>query len=384
MYKFVLPVVEFTEEQNRFRLVVREFLQKEREKGTYETRCDSWLNGFNPEFSRKLGEKGWIGITWPKKYGGSERSALDRYIVIEELLAAGAPVAGHWIADRQSGPLLLRFGTEEQRKFYLPKIAKGECYFAIGMSEPNSGSDLASVSTRAVKTDGGWILNGTKTWTSGAHHAHYMIVLCRTRPRDPQNRHAGLSQLIVDLSSPGVSIRPIKYLTGAAHFNEVFFENVFVPDENLVGQEGNGWKQNMAELAYERSGPERILSTYPLLEELIKELKENQDLPRLTEAMKLVAELNSLRQMSIGVAKYLEEGKDVGITAALIKDMGTKFEKLVAEMTRLLVNATPSLDSEKTIEKYLAQSILHAPGFTLRGGTTEILRGIVAKGMVAQ
>lgn len=291
---------------------------------------------------------------------------------------------GHWIADRQSGPLLLRFGTEEQKNFYLPKIAKGECYFAIGMSEPNSGSDLASVSTRAEKTDGGWILNGSKTWTSGAHHAHYMIVLCRTRPKDPNNRHAGLSQLIVDLSAPGVSIRPIKYLTGAAHFNEVFFENVFVPDENLVGQEGNGWKQNMAELAYERSGPERILSTFPLLEELIQELKKEKDLPRLTESMKLVAELNSLRQMSVGVAQYLEEGKDVAITAALIKDMGTKFEKYVAELTRLLVNRKPSLDSKNRIEKYLAQSILHAPGFTLRGGTTEILRGIVAKGMVAQ
>lgn len=252
------------------------------------------------------------------------------------------------------------------------------------MSEPNSGSDLASVSTRAEKTDGGWILNGSKTWTSGAHHAHYMIVLCRTRPKDPNNRHAGLSQLIVDLSAPGVSIRPIKYLTGAAHFNEVFFENVFVPDENLVGQEGNGWKQNMAELAYERSGPERILSTFPLLEELIQELKKEKDLPRLTESMKLVAELNSLRQMSVGVAQYLEEGKDVAITAALIKDMGTKFEKYVAELTRLLVNRKPSLDSKNRIEKYLAQSILHAPGFTLRGGTTEILRGIVAKGMVAQ
>ena len=384
MYNFDLPVVEFTEEQNNFRQEVRAFLQKEKDKGTYETRCDSWLNGFNPKFSRKLGEKGWIGITWPKKYGGAERSAIDRYIVIEELLAAGAPVAGHWIADRQSGPLLLRFGTEEQKNFYLPKIAKGECYFAIGMSEPNSGSDLASVSTRAEKTDGGWILNGSKTWTSGAHHAHYMIVLCRTRPKDPNNRHAGLSQLIVDLSAPGVSIRPIKYLTGAAHFNEVFFENVFVPDENLVGQEGNGWKQNMAELAYERSGPERILSTFPLLEELIQELKKEKDLPRLTESMKLVAELNSLRQMSVGVAQYLEEGKDVAITAALIKDMGTKFEKYVAELTRLLVNRKPSLDSKNRIEKYLAQSILHAPGFTLRGGTTEILRGIVAKGMVAQ
>lgn len=384
MYKLELPVVELTKEQKQFRQEVRQFLHKEREKGTFETRCDSWLNGFDENFSKLLGKKGWIGMTWPKKYGGQEKSSIERYIVIEELLAIGAPVAGHWIADRQTGPLLLRFGTEQQKQFFLPKIAKGECYFAIGMSEPNSGSDLASISTRAMKTEGGWVLNGAKTWSSGAHHAHYMIVLCRTSPKNPANRHEGMSQLIVDLSSPGVTIRPIKYLTGAEHFNEVFFDHVFVPEDNLVGKVGEGWKQNMAELAYERSGPERILSTFPLLEELLTQLKIKKDLNGLKEAMKIVARINSLRQMSIGVAKYLEEGKEVGIAAALIKDMGTKLEKSIAEIARLLVNVSPSLYSKQKIERYLAQSILHAPGFTLRGGTTEILRGIVAKGLIAQ
>ncbi|MFS8630008.1 MAG: acyl-CoA dehydrogenase family protein, partial [Bacillales bacterium] len=175
MLKLDLPVVRFTEEQEAFRREVREFLEEEKRKGTFETKCDSWLNGASPEFSKNLGEKGWIGMTWPKKYGGGERNALDRYILIEELLAAGAPVAAHWFADRQSGPLLLRYGTEEQKQYFLPKIAKGEAYFAIGLSEPNSGSDLASLSIRAEKTDGGWILNGSKIWSSGAHIAHYMI-----------------------------------------------------------------------------------------------------------------------------------------------------------------------------------------------------------------
>lgn len=384
MNKLELPVVEFTAEQIRFRKEVRAFLEKERDNGTFESKCDSWLSGYDQEFSKKLGSKGWIGMTWPKEYGGSERSAIERYIVIEELLAIGAPVAAHWFADRQTGPLFLRFGTEQQKHFFLPKITRGICYFSIGLSEPNSGSDLASISTRAEKTEGGWILDGSKTWTSGAHHSHYMVVLCRTSPKDLNNRHGGMSQLIVDLKSPGVSIRPIEFLTGEKHFNEVFFENVFVPEENLVGTEGNGWKQSMAELAYERSGPERILSTFPLLDELIKTLRQNNDIQGMKEAMKLVARLNSYRLMSIGVAQYLEKGKDVAIAAALVKDLGTKFEKSIAENARLLISSTPSVNSSQPFEQYLAQSILHSPGFTLRGGTTEILRGIISKGMIAE
>ncbi|RDW17516.1 acyl-CoA dehydrogenase [Oceanobacillus arenosus] len=383
MNKLELPIFDFTEEQKVFRNEVRSFLQEEKEKGTFESKCDSWLSGYDPAFSEKLGQKGWIGMTWPKEYGGTERSAIERYIVIEELLAIGAPVAAHWFADRQTGPLFLRFGTEKQKQEFLPKIVKGKCYFSIGLSEPNSGSDLASISTRAEKVEGGWILNGAKTWTSGAHQSHYLVVLCRTEKKDPKNRHKGMSQLLVDISSPGVTVRPIKFLTGEEHFNEVFFENVYITEGNLIGTEGNGWEQSMAELAYERSGPERILSTFPLLEELVRLLKENKDTDRLKEAMKLVTSLISLRLMSLGVAKYLEEGKDVGISAALVKDLGTKFERNVAEIARLLVSSVPSVESDIEIERYLAQSILHAPGFTLRGGTNEILRGIVAKGMVA-
>lgn len=384
MVNLELPIVNFTEEQQQFRQEVRDFLQREKENGVFETKVDSWLSGIDRAFSKRIAAQGWIGMTWPKEYGGSEKSALDRYILTEELLAIGAPVAGHWFADRQTGPLLLRYGTEEQKNKFLPQITKGDCFFSIGLSEPNSGSDLASISTRAERTEGGWILNGSKTWTSGAQHTDYMIVLCRTASQDPKNRHAGMSQLILDLKSPGVSIRPIQFLTGDEHFNEVFFENAFIPDGSLVGEEGNGWKQSMAELAYERSGPERILSTFPLLEELIKVLREKGDTRGLEEAMELVSHLNGLRLMSIGVAQYLEEGKDVAVVASLVKDLGTKFEKEVAEVTRAVVDCVASLDADSDLERYLAQSILHSPGFTLRGGTTEILRGIVAKGMVAR
>lgn len=191
-----------------------------------------------------------------------------------------------------------------------------------------------------------------------------------------------MSQLIVDLQSPGVTIRPITYLTGEHHFNEVIFENVLVPEKHLVGEEGKGWKQSMAELAYERSGPERILSTFLLLQELIEVLKKNNDEQGLREAMKLVARLQTLRQMSIGVAQYLDEGKDVNLVAAIVKDMGTEFEKCIVKTARLLVRLQPTLQTADLLNQYFAQAVLHAPGFTLRGGTTEILRGIVAKGMM--
>ncbi|WP_374963209.1 acyl-CoA dehydrogenase family protein [Lysinibacillus sp. RS5] len=383
---FHLPTVQFTPEQEQFRLDVRTFLQEELVKGTFTSKCDSWLSGDDPEFSKLIGQKGWIGLTWPKKYGGQERSTIDRYILTEEFLAVGAPVAAHWFADRQTGPLLLRYGTEEQREYFLPKIVKGECYFGIGLSEPNSGSDLASVSTRAEKVEGGWLVNGQKIWTSNAHLCHYMVTLVRTSPFDGKSKHAGLSQLIVDLHAEGVTVVPIKFLTGEHHYNEVFFENVFVPDNMVVGEIGNGWAQGLAELAFERSGPERILSTFPLIDELIQELKRQNNLEGLKQASKIVARLWSLRNLSLGVAQLLESGngEDVSIPAALVKALGTKFEQSIPEITRLIVQTYPTLDAHRKIDRFMAESILHAPGFTIRGGTSEVLYGVVAKGVIAQ
>ncbi|QPQ31841.1 acyl-CoA dehydrogenase family protein [Lysinibacillus sp. JNUCC 51] len=383
---FHLPTVQFTQEQEQFRLDVRTFLKDELAKGTFTPKCDSWLSGDDPEFSKLIGQKGWIGLTWPKRYGGQERSTIDRYILTEEFLAVGAPVAAHWFADRQTGPLLLRYGTEEQREYFLPKIVKGECYFGIGLSEPNSGSDLASVSTRAEKVEGGWIVNGQKIWTSNAHLCHYMVTLVRTSPFDGKSKHAGLSQLIVDLHAEGITVVPIKFLTGEHHYNEVFFDNVFVPDNMVVGEIGNGWAQGLAELAFERSGPERIMSTFPLIDELIQELKRQNNLEGLKQASKIVARLWGLRNLSIGVAQLLESGngEDVSIPAALVKALGTKFEQSIPEITRLIVQTYPTLDAHRKIDRFMAESILHAPGFTIRGGTSEVLYGVVAKGVVAQ
>jgi acyl-CoA dehydrogenase len=367
-------------ECENLRREVRGFIAEERAAGRW--RADSDFNqGHSPEFSKRLAARGWIGMTWPKKYGGQARSFLERYVVTEELLAAGAPVGAHWVADRQSGPLILRFGQEEQREELLPRITKGECYFCIGMSEPDSGSDLASIRTKAVPVSGGWQLNGRKIWTSSAHKAHFMICLCRTGPVDATDRHKGLSQLIVDLKAPGISIRPIKNLAGAAHFNEVLFENVFIPASRMIGEPGDGWKQVTSELGYERSGPERFLSTFRLLAEFVRRAGPTPD-DREAEAIgRFVAHLATMRRMSLSVAGMLQKGEMVNLEAAVVKDLGTNLEKELPEVIRLVAKRGRSPNQADLMEEALASGVLNAPSFTIRGGTREILRGIVARGL---
>ncbi|HEX9041178.1 MAG TPA: acyl-CoA dehydrogenase family protein [Trebonia sp.] len=367
---------------------VRSFLAEETAAGRLAPHCDQWLAGWDADFSRRLGGRGWIGMAFPAEYGGSGAGALARFVVTEELLAAGAPVAAHWIADRQSGPALLRFGTEEQKRAFLPGIARGECFFAIGMSEPDTGSDLASVRTRGQRVDGGWRLSGTKVWTSGAHRAHAMITLARTEPLpaapqpaapQPADRHAGLTQFIVALPAPDVHIRPIRLLTGEHHFNEVVLDGVFVPDSRVLGEPGAGWRQVTSELAMERSGPERILSTFPLLAAAVDYLAAAGMRSSAAQVGALTARLWALRQLSLAVAGRLEAGAAPAVEAAAVKDLGTRFESAVTETVRLLVRLEPDLGSSRPLPRMLAEAVLHGPGFTLRGGTNEILRGVVAR-----
>jgi acyl-CoA dehydrogenase len=365
---------------------VRGFLSAERTAGRFVPACDAWLSGWDESFSRRLAERGWVGMTIPREYGGHGRSALERYVVVEELLAAGAPVAAHWVSDRQVGPNLLRYGSELLKRRYLPAIAQGACYFAIGLSEPDAGSDLAAVRTTGTRADGGWTVSGTKIWTSGAHRAHALIALLRTGPPDGRQRHVGLSQLLIELGQPGVTIRPIISMTGEHHFNEVVFDAVFVPDEQVVGTIGDGWAQVTSELAYERSGPERLLSTFVLLDTLVSELAarlRSDDLGSAGAVGRVVSRLWACRQMSLAVAGALAAGEAPEIAAALVKDVGTRLENEIIEVARML---TPALGVEPDPEGsgmagLLAQAVLHAPGFTLRGGTNEILRGIVARGL---
>ncbi len=367
-----------TKEAEVLRHDVRAFLAAELAARKPADRARSW-SGFDGDFSRRVGERGWIGMTWPKRYGGHERRALDRYIVLEEMLAAGAPVAAHWVADRQSGPALLRFGSEEQRLAILPRIAAGECFFCIGMSEPDSGSDLAAVRTRATPQNGGYLVNGAKVWTTNAHKAHYMILFCRTGAQE--DRHQGTSQFLVDLTLPGIAIRPIWDISGEHHFNEVVFDGLFLPSSALIGQLGDGWRQVTSELAYERSGPERFLSAFTLLEELIDALGAEPGEEAVRAVGRLTAHLIVLRRLSRSVAGMLERGEDPQLQAALVKDLGALFEQEIPEIARRLVSEEPALQSTRNFCAVLAHTIVNAPSFSLRGGTREILRGIIARGL---
>jgi len=371
----------------KLREEVRAFLAGEIAAGSFTPHLGH--SEFDADFTRRVAARGWIGMTWPRRYGGQERSYLERFVVTEEMLAAAAPCAAHWFGDRQTGPSLLRHGSDYLKERFLPAIARGECAFALGMSEPNSGSDLASVRTRAERAPGGWRVTGQKVWTSWAHRAHAFFVLCRTSP-DSGNRHDGLSQLVVELKSPGVTIRPIRFMDGRQSFNEVFLDDVFVPDEMVVGEIGQGWKQVTSELALERSGPERYMTTFPLLVELIRRLGARPDARAREIVGKLTARFWSLRRMSLAIALALDPGADsgpgasgasvdLGTEAALVKDMGTFYEREIIDAARLLVEMEPTAAALDRFERYLAETIVCAPISTIRGGTTQVLRTLIAR-----
>jgi alkylation response protein AidB-like acyl-CoA dehydrogenase len=358
---------------------VRTFLAEALKDRRPLRKADSWM-GADPAFSRELGRRGWLGMALPKRYGGQEAGPFARYVVIEELLAAGAPVSAHWIADRQSGPLILRYGTEAQREKYLPGICRGESYFCIGMSEPGSGSDLASIRSRAVREGDDWVLNGHKLWTTNAHYSHYMIALVRTSDKTAA-RHEGMSQFIIDLKAPGVTIRPIRDLAGGEHFNEVFFDNVRLGADTLVGSEGQGWEQVTAELAFERSGPERFLSSIALLHTLIDAIGQKPDPLQTRELGRLTARLFTLRKMSLSVIAELAAGNNPAWAASCVKDLGAVFEQEIPEVAQLLLDELPSVQGGSDHAQVLAYLMQMAPSFSLRGGTREILRGIIARGL---
>lgn len=379
MSKFNFPAISENADLKTLRIEVRSFITESINKKEFVPSADSWVFGASPEFSKKLGSKGWLGMSFPKKYGGKERTALERYVVTEELLASGAPVAAHWIADRQSGSQILRYGTEKQKSTIIPLITSGECFFAIGMSEPDSGSDLASVKTKATKTATGWNLEGRKIWSTGAHLCNYMIVLARTSPASEKNRHEGLSQFLVDLSLPNVDIKGIPDMTGQRHFNETLFDNVELSEDSLLGEEGKGWSQVVGELALERSGPERFLSHFTLLDKFISEFRNILLESSSNIIGKLIAELQTLRRMSFSIASMLQNGESPETQAAFVKELGNKFEKTMVETLREFSNIVPHYEWPDQLQNMFEDATLRIPSNSLRGGTTEIMRGIIAR-----
>jgi len=373
-------MTELTEAERALQADVRAFLAEELPRGTFTPGLG--MNGAkDPAFSAKLGRRGWLGMALPARYGGHDRSAVDRLIVTEELLRWGAPVGHHWVADRQTGPVIARFGTEALKQRFLPAICRGEVSFSIGMSEPDSGSDLASLSTRAVRDGDGWVITGRKIWTTLAHVNDWFVVLCRTSPvEETGDKRLGLSQLIVDLHSPGVTITPIPFIDGTADFCEVVLDEVFVPEELVLGQIGAGWTQNTSELAFERGGPERWLSTYLVVEELLRGCGEAP-----TEVVDLLGGAAAmywvLHNLTLSVARAIDDGAAPSLEASLLKEMGTRFEQDVLNAVLAVTDVEPSLPARSVFEQLLVTATLTAPSVTIRGGTNEILRSVAAKGL---
>ena len=379
----------FTEEQERFRQEVIQFLEDELQQGNFEVHCDAWMGGYSPEFSRKMGERGWIGLCWPKECYGQGKSYMDRMVLTEEIVRYGAPAAAHWFADRQMGPSIIRHGTDEQKEFYLPRIARGEIVFGIGMSEPEAGCDLASLRTKAVEDGDNYVLNGQKVWTSGAHFIDYLYLIARTDPDVP--KHKGISEFIVDMKLPGIEVRPLIDMTGGHHYNEVFLDNVQVPKSCLVGEINRGWYQIAQQLDYERSGVERLMTNYPLLQDLIKYTKQTEQggepLSKQATIRNSIADLTVRyevgRMLTYRVAWVLDQGRLPTTEAALAKAYCTEFEQQLAHVATMIPGLYGQLrqgskDLPPAFRESPSESYLFSPGYTIQGGTSEILRNIVA------
>jgi alkylation response protein AidB-like acyl-CoA dehydrogenase len=329
-------------------------------------REDSWLRGVSRDFARELATRGWLGMTWPVEWGGGGRRAIERFVV-EALIAEGAPLASSWFADRQIGPTLLQFGTDEQRRRFLPDIVAGESAWCIGMSEPDAGSDVASLRTRAVRDGDRWRITGQKVWTSGAAEADWCYLIARTDPEAPP--HAGLSEFIVDLRSPGVEIRPIRDMTDDAHFCEVLLDDVEVPADLLVGTENGAFKQIMRQMEHERGGIDRLVSNRRLYLDVLADHGPVTDSVLRQEVADLEAGYR------VGRLLVLREvlGQAPPGWSSITKTWCTEFEQRVASF------CVTAVGPEALVWGRVARNICYAPGYTIMGGTTQILRNIIGE-----
>jgi len=380
----------FTEEQEKFRKEVCDFLEEELRKGTFERSVDAWALGESPELGRHAAERGWIGMTWPREYGGQGRSYLDRLIFFEEIIRYGAPM-GFLTGDRQIGPALIEYGSEEQKRYFLPKIIKAEVRFCIGMSEPEAGSDLASVQTKAVEEADSFIINGQKVWTSRAHLSDYVYLLAKTNFDPSVPKHRSLSDLIVDLKLPGITINPVIDMTGGHRWNEVFFDNVRVPKSALVGQKDRGFHQHMSHLEHERAGIERLMANYVLLvdiTEYVKQTKCNKEewVRHLLSDLFIKFEVG--RWLIYRVAWLLDQ-KDILATdktalskaTCIAKAFGTKFEQEVDRaVTRIVGSYAQLMKGSRWVplDGMVSMAYLYSPAHTIQAGTHEILLNVIA------
>ena len=332
----------------------------------YGRHNDSWINGYSKEFATRMAAAGWIGMTWPTEFGGGGRPAIDRLIVGEELIAAGAPIAAMWFADRQMGPTLIAYGRPDQQAEFLPRILSGETTWCIGMSEPNAGSDLASLKTSAVRDGDDWVINGQKIWTSFGAQADYCYLICRTTTEGPP--HAGISEIIVPMDTPGIEVRPIKDMTTNRHFCEVFFTDVRVPAVNLVGVEGAAFKQTMRQLEHERGGIDRLVSNRALYEMAVARADTSDPVIRQEIAALEIA----YRIGRILVVREVLKQAPAGFSAAT-KCFCTEHEIRVADFVARVFGAEAMLWDDVT------RGLSYAPGYTIMGGTSNVMRNILGE-----
>ena len=337
----------------------------------FEVREDSWIAGHDEGVAKELAARGWIGMTWPTEVGGGGRSAMERFVVFEELISAGAPIAACWFADRQFGPTLLEFGTPEQRAEHLPGILSGESMWGIGMSEPDAGSDVASIRTRAVLDGDEYVVDGQKIWTSGAADADFIYLVART---DPDARpHEGLSELIVDLRSPGVKVVPIVDMTADDHFCEVYFDGVRVPAANLVGTVNGSFKQIMRQMEHERGGIDRLVSNRRLYEDVLAVADMSDPLLRQEAA---ALEIDYRLGRLLVIREVLGQAPK-GFSAAT-KTFCTEHEQRVADFCARALGPFAQA-GDPGLSARLRRNIAYAPGYTIMGGTTNILRNILGE-----
>jgi len=377
----------FTPEQESLRHDVRSFLEQEIREGLWKPQCDAWIQGFDPAFTKRVAAHGWIGLTWPKEYGGHERSFVDRLIVTDEMLRYGAPAALHWFADRQIGGGILRYGNEEQRREFLPRIMRGELYVGLGMSEPEAGSDLASLITKAEEQDDCFLVNGQKTWTSGGSYINYIDLFARTDFTAP--KHKGITEFLVPMDLPGISRVPMVDITGTEAWNDVFFDNVRVPKECVIGERNKGFYHVVEELAYERGGMERLMGNYPLYDGLRKFVtqtyKDGAPLSREPRVRTLMGELEVEfevgRLLMYKAASVMDEGRPPTVEASTSKVFGTTFEQRLANVAMEILGPYGGLTSGSAhgvIDGLAMHSYLASKGYSLQAGSTEVLKGIIA------
>ena len=354
----------WTQQQQALRVEARAFAEDAVSR--YGRANDSWINGYSKDLSLELGARGWIGMGWPVEYGGGARPPLDRLIVAEELITAGAPIGASWFADRQMGPAFIAFGTEEQKRRYLPLILSGATTWCIGMSEPGAGSDLAALQTRAVRDGNSFVINGQKIWTSFAAKAEFCYLICRTSTED--SPHKGISELVVPMDSTGIEVRPIRDLTTSEHFCEVFFSDVRVPADNLVGREGGAFSQTMRQLEHERGGIDRLVSNRALFDLALRRADRADPLVRQE-----IARLETLYHVGRLVVMRSVLGQAPAGFAAATKCLCTEHEQRVADF------AARVLGPEATLWHEVSRGIAYAPAYTIMGGTSNVLRNVLGE-----